>query len=253
MTAALVTGAGQRLGRAIALALASDGYAVGVHYNTSGGDAKAVRDEIIASGGKAVIIGQDLADLSKAGSVVDRAAAALGPISLLVNCASLYAADQIGEITPESWRKLVDVNGGAPVMLTQAFAGQFGPANPAPDGASIVNFLDVQMPRPLPDYFSYFCGKATLEMATRLSALTLAPSIRVNGIAPGLVLPSGGQTDAEFAARQKMTPLGHGLGAEDIVDAVRYLARARHITGQVLALDSGQDLLGFGNADMSAR
>lgn len=253
MTAALITGAGQRLGRSIALALAGEGYAVAIHYNTSDADAKAVAAEIVGAGGQAEVFAQDLSDLGAAGGVVGRAADAVGPIGLLVNCASLYGADGLGDITPESWRQLVDVNAGAPVMLTQAFAAQFGPDRPAPEGASVINMLDVQLPRPLPGYFSYFCGKAALEMATRLSAVALAPTIRVNGVAPGLVLPSGGQTAEEFAARQAVTPLGAGLGADDIVNAVLYLANARHVTGQVLAVDSGQDLLGFGNADMAAR
>ena len=250
--AALVTGAGQRLGRAMALALAKDGYAVAVHYNRSAAEAEAVVAEIAADGGTAVALGRDLEDIANAGRLVDAAAAAHGPITLLVNSASFYGADTLAELTAESWRKLTDVNVAAPIMLTQAFARQFAEA-PPPDGAAVVNMLDVQLQAPSPGYFSYFCAKAALEMATRLAALELAPHVRVNGIAPGLVLPSGGQTEAEFADRQTLTPLGAGLGADDIVEAALFLAKARHVTGHVLAVDSGQRLYGFGNADMKPK
>ncbi len=246
MKAALVTGAGARLGKAMALAFAADGYAVAVHYNTSRDPAEAVVAEIEAGGGKAVAIERDLSDPVGSGAVVEDASAALGPLSLLVNSASLFAPDSLETLDMESWRALTDVNGAAPVMLMQAFAKQ----PDIPEGASILNLLDVQTAKPNPSFFSYFCGKAIIEMATRLAALELAPAIRVNGIAPGLVLRSGNQTDASFARRQTLTPLGAGLGADDIVQAARYLASARHVTGQVIAVDSGQDLYGFGNADV---
>lgn len=250
--AALVTGAGKRLGRAIALALAEDGYAVGVHYNGSRDGAEAVVAEIEAAGGRGVALQRDLSTIETAGGLVDEAVAALGPLALLVNSASLFDGDALADLSLESWRALTDVNLGAPVMLMQAFARAHATADAPPENASVVNMLDVQLDAPSPKFFSYFCGKAGLEIATRMAALELAPRIRVNGIAPGLVLRSGAQTDAEFEARQAMTPLGVGLGAADIVQAVRYLAQARHVTGHVLAVDSGQHMLGFGNARMSA-
>ena len=241
--AALVTGAGARLGKALALAFAADGYAVAVHYNASKAPAEAVVQEIEAKGGRAVALQQDLNDVANAGALVDRAIDRLGPLSLLVNSASYFAPDRLANLNLESWRALTDVNGAAPVMLMQAFAKQAD----LPERASILNMLDVQTPQPNPAFFSYFCGKAILEMATRLAALELAPRVRVNGIAPGLVLRSGDQTDASFARRQEETPLGGGLGAQDIVEAARYLVAAGHVTGHVLAVDSGQALYGFGN------
>lgn len=244
--AALVTGAGARLGKAMALAFAADGYAVAVHYNASGEAAGAVVREIEAAGGQAVAIGRDLADPGAAGAVVEDAAAALGPLSVLANSASLFGPDSLKTLDMASWRALTDINGAAPVMLMQAFANQ----PEIPDGASILNLLDAQLSHPNPNFFSYFCGKAILEMATRLAALELAPAIRVNGVAPGLVLRSGNQTDESFARRQTLTPLGAGLGADDIVQAALYLTAARHVTGQVIAVDSGQALYGFGNADV---
>ncbi len=246
--AALVTGAGQRLGKAIALALAEDGYAVAVHYNTSRAPAEKVVEAIEAAGGKAAAIGRDLSDPFEAGALVDAAATALGPLSLLVNSASYYDSDTLATITEESWRKLTDVNLAAPVTLMQAFARQFDAAGLA--SGAIVNMLDVQILTPSPEFFSYFCAKGALETATRLAAYELAPKIRVNAVAPGLALPSWGQTDQEFADRQALTPMGAGLGAEDIVGAVRYLASAAQVTGQTIAVDGGQRLMGFGNADV---
>ena len=245
---ALITGAGQRLGKAIALALAEDGYSIGVHYNTSREPAEAVVSEIEAAGGKATAVGRDLSDFASAGALIGETVAALGPLDVLVNSASYYDADGLAEMTPDSWRKLTDVNLAAPVMLMQAFAKQFVAADL--QSGAIVNMLDVQLLAPSPQFFSYFCAKGGLEVATRLAAYELAPKIRVNAIAPGLVLPSWGQTEEEFAARQELTPLGAGLDAKDIVGAARYLASAPQVTGQTISVDGGQRLMGFGNADV---
>ncbi len=245
---ALVTGAGQRLGRAIAEALAGEGYALALHYNASRGHAQGLAAAIEAEGGRAVAIGCDLADAGAPAALMAEAAA-LGPVTLLVNSASAYTADSLATLTGEGLARLGAVNFAAPVLLMQAFAAQ-GPAAFGAAGGAIVNMLDVQLDAPSPHYFSYFTSKAALAQATRLAALELAPAIRVNAVAPGLVLPSGGQSEAEFAARQALTPLGAGLGAADIARAVLYLASARHVTGHVLPVDSGQRLLGFGNADL---
>lgn len=240
---ALVTGAGRRLGRAIALGLAADGYAVAAHHHTSVAGAAEVVAEIDASGGRAVALPYDLEDATGCGVLVERAREALGPLTVLVNSASDFGKDSLADLTPESWRRLVDVNLSAPVFLMQAFAAQ----NPVPDGAAIVNLLDTQTWSPSPTRFSYFCGKFGLEGATRLAAFDLAgKGIRVNAVAPGLVLPSE-QAPAAFTRRQRLTPLGEGLGVDDVVEAVRYLIGARQVTGHVLTVDAGQRLMGFGN------
>lgn len=244
--AALVTGGGLRIGRTIAKRLSEAGYAVAVHYNNSMSGAEAVAAEISKAGGKAVTLKQDLSDISGAQGLLRRAAEALdAPVSLLVNSASLYDAEGLVDLTPEQWRLMTDVNAAAPIFLMQAFAKQ------APAGAAIINMLDTQLAAPSSRTFSYFCAKAALEMATRLCALELAPNIRVNGVSPGLVLPSGDQTEEIFQNRQALTPLGEGLSAEDIADAVLYLANARHVTGEIIAIDSGQHLAGFGNAGVT--
>lgn len=246
MKAALVTGGGLRIGKTVARRLAKADYAVAIHYNSSKDGAEALAAEITAAGGKAAALGQDLADIAGAQGLINRAAEAMGgPISLLVNSASLYDAERLDDLTPEQWKLMMDVNAAAPIFLMQAFARQ------APVGSAVINMLDTQLTAPSPRTFSYFCAKAALEMATKLAALELAPDVRVNGVAPGLVLPSGDQTTEIFAKRQALTPLGEGLGSDDIADAVLYLAKAQHVTGEIIAVDSGQRLAGFSNAGVT--
>ncbi len=242
---ALVTGAGTRLGYAIAEGLAADGFALALHYNASAEGATALAREIEEAGGRAAPLQQDLRAPETAGELIGKAARALGgPVAVLVNSASAFDTDSLATLTVASWRKLTDVNVAAPVFLMQAFAGQ----EPTPVGGSIVNILDTQLTSASPERFSYFCGKFALDGATRLAAMELAgKGLRVNAIAPGLVLQSA-QTAEEFAQRQALTPLGPGLGPAHIVDAVRYLVRAEHVTGHTLVVDSGQRLMGFGNA-----
>ncbi len=242
---ALVTGAGKRLGKAIAQGLAEQGYALGLHYNSSVGGARELYDSIRTQGGRAVLLQKDLSRPEKAGELIGEASEALGgPVSVLINSASAFDTDSLSDMTLESWRLLMDVNAAAPVFLMQAFANQ----DPAPRGGAIVNLLDTQMLSASPERFSYFCGKFALEGATRLAAFELGPKgIRVNAVAPGLILPSD-QSQENFDARQKMTPLGQGLGPEDIVAAVRYLVEAPQITGHTLVVDAGQRLMGFGNS-----
>ena len=246
---ALVTGAGKRLGRAIALALAEDGYDVALHYNTSRQDAEAVQGDVEALGQRAMLVEGDLGDPTNADRIMRQALTLSGSLSLLINSASYYDSDSLNTLTMASWQKLINVNLAAQVFMMQAFAKQ--PS--VPGGASIVNMLDQQITAPSPQFFSYFTAKIGLEGATRLAAFELAPAIRVNGVAPGLVLPSWGQNQEEFEARQAIMPLGVGLGAEDIVGAIRYLSSASHVTGHVVFTDSGQRLMGIGNSDLSHR
>ena len=243
---ALVTGGARRLGRAIALALAEDGFDLALHCNRSHDELEAVRCEIEAMGRRAVTIAGDLAEPARAANLIERACNELGPLSLLVNNASVFARDSLADMTLASWRHITDVNLAAPVFLMQAFAAR----TDLPAGASIINMLDQQMSAPSPKFFSYAVAKIGLEGATRLAAFELAPRIRVNGIAPGLVLRSGNQSDATFRDFQRRMPLGEGLGAEDIVRAVRYLVASPHVTGEVLTVDSGQSLIGPGNSSL---
>jgi len=242
---ALVTGAGKRLGKAIAMGLADRGFAMGLHYNSSVGGARDLCDEILAGGGKAVLLQKDLSQPDAAGELVGETSKALGgAVSVLVNSASAFNTDSLSDLTLETWQFLMNVNAAAPVFLMQAFAKQ----DPLPEGGVIINMLDTQMLSAAPERFSYFCGKYALDGATRLAAFDLGPKgIRVNAIAPGLILPSD-QTQENFDSRQQLTPLGPGLGPEDVVAAVTYLIEARQITGHTVVVDAGQRLMGFGNS-----
>ena len=246
---ALVTGGGLRIGKAVAKALADAGYAVAIHYNNSRDSAAALASRDYSRWRQ----GRDLRPRSggyrrfssaccSCGRADGRACISAHQLSL-----PLFRLKALDDLTPEQWQLMTNVNAAAPIFLMQAFARQ------APAGAAVVNMLDTQLRAPSSRTFSYFCAKAALETATKVAALELAPKIRVNGVAPGLVLPSGDQTEAIFAERQGMTPLGEGLGVEDIADAVLYLASAHHITGEIITVDSGQHMVGFSNADLPWR
>lgn len=246
---ALVTGAGRRLGRAIALGLAEAGYAVAVHYNRSADGAERTAKEITGLGQRAITTHRDLSEPETCGALIDEVRAALGPVSVLVNSAARFDKDNLRDLSVESWRRLTDTNLAAPVFLMQAFARQ----DPLPPHPAIINLLDTQMTSASPERLSYFCSKFGLEGATRLAAMDLAVrGITVNAIAPGLVLPSG-QTEQEFLRRQQQTPLGEGLDALAVAEAVLYLIGARHVTGHTLVVDSGQHLMGFGNARLETK
>ncbi len=240
---ALVTGSARRLGRAIALALAEDGFDLALHHNRSRDEVGDLRRAILAMGRRAAVIAGDLREPETAPDIIETARKTLGPLALLVNNASLFEQDGLAGLSMASWRRLIDTNLTAQIFLMQAFAAQ----PDLPEGASIVNMLDRQMSAPSPRFFSYSIAKIGLEGATRLAAFDLAPRIRVNGIAPGLVLPSWMQTEEKHRRNQARTPLGEGLSAQDIVRAVRYLVGADHVTGEVLAVDSGLGLIGPGN------
>lgn len=245
---ALVTGSAKRLGRAIALALGADGFDLALHCNRSGEEADRLRQEIEAMGRRAVVVKADLADPGQMAALLDQARSALGPLSLLVNNASVFTKDSLATMTLESWRESTDVNLSSQIFLIKAFAAQ----PDLPSGASVITMLDAQLSTPSPAFFSYSIAKMGLEGATRLAAFDLAPRIRVNGIAPGLVLPSWMQTEEKHRRNQARAPLGEGLGADDIVGAVRYLIQANHVTGEVLSVDSGLRLIGPGNSRLAA-
>ena len=242
---ALVTGAGKRVGRAIALGLADDGWDVAVHYNSSAGPAEEVADLIRGKGRRADCVGGDLGDPDAVAQVIPQAVAALGPLSALVNNASVFERDTAAGMTRGSWTFHMDVNLAAPVFLAQAFYGQV-----PPDGrAAIVNLLDHQVLRPTPGYFSYTISKCALWSATQMLAMALRPRVRVNGVGPGLILPSGGQTEAQFAAEHARTPLKIGPTEDDVLQAVRYLLAAPTVTGQMLAVNGGAHLMAYREAE----
>jgi len=233
--AALITGGGRRIGRAIALALAGAGYAVALHANRSRTHAETLASEIAGQGGRAVVVLGDLADAQAVRALLP-AAAVLGPLSLLINSAAEFEPDDVATLEPAHLERTLTVNLAAPLLLAQAFAAQ------APEGASIVNVLDQRVLKPTPRFLSYTLSKSALYTATTTLAQALAPRIRVNAVAPGPTLPSPRQSDAEFAAQAATLPLARGPRPEDIAAAVLYLAHADSVTGVTIPVDGGQHI-----------
>ena len=236
--AALVTGAGRRIGRALALAAAEAGFDVAVHYRASADEAQDTADAIAALGRRAVILDAELGDEAQVAALIDRAAQALGPVTLLVNSASTFADDRLQTHDRAGWDAHVEANLRAPVVLSQAFAAAL------PDGREglIVNLIDQRVWRPNPQFFSYSLSKAGLWWATQTMAQALAPAIRVNAIGPGPVLPSVHQGPGAFEAEAAGTLLGRPVDPDEVAAALRYLIDAGSVTGQMIAVDAGQHL-----------
>lgn len=234
--AALVTGGARRIGRAIVLALAARGHDVAIHHRGSAEDAEALAAEARGLGVRAAVVSADLMVEAEVRALVPAAARALGPLSVLVNNASVFEDDRVGALSRETWDRHLETNLRAPVVLAEAFAAQ------APDGSAIVNLLDQRVLKPDPRFVSYALSRNGLWWATRTLAQALAPRIRVNGVGPGPTLASIHQSGSEFAAEQQAVPLGHGSSPEDIAQAVLYLVAARSVTGQMIAVDGGQHL-----------
>jgi NAD(P)-dependent dehydrogenase (short-subunit alcohol dehydrogenase family) len=236
--AALVTGAARRIGAAIATRLARAGYAVAVHAHRSGAEAQTLVDAICHAGGQAFLVSGDLADPAALRSIIAQAAERAGPLTLLVNNASVYGDDAMGTLDPASWDRHFAVNLRAPIFLAQAFADQA----PAGRDCCIVNITDQRVFKPTPRQLSYTLTKGALGLATVAMAQALAPTIRVNAVAPGPVLPSPRQDASAFATQVAALPLGHGPTPEDIAEAVIYLAGATRVSGVTIAVDGGQHL-----------
>ena len=235
---ALVTGAGRRIGRAIAMGLAAQGFAVGVHYSGSAGEAETVVAEIEARGGRAHPLKADLADAAAVAELVPGCAARLGAPVCLVNNAALFLDDRVGSLDVAQWDRQMAVNLRAPVFLAQALAALLPPGTQG----NIINIIDQRVWRPTPQHFSYATAKAGLLAVTTTLAQALAPRIRVNAIGPGPALPNVRQSPADFAAEAGATLLGHGTTPDEIAAAVGFILDARAMTGQMIALDGGQHL-----------
>ena len=235
---ALVTGAARRIGRAIALYLAERGYDVAIHCQRSQAEAVEVTAAVRALGGQAAMIAADLSNFDEVQRLIPAAVAQLGPLTLLVNNASEFHSDTLLDACEETWASHMDVNLKAPVFLTQVFARQL------PEGATgnAVNIIDQRVLRLTPDYFTYSISKAGLWAATRTMAQALAPRIRVNAIGPGPVLRSVHQSVEDFDAETAATLLKRGAAPEEIAAAVGFILDAPALTGQIIALDSGQHL-----------
>jgi len=236
--AALVTGAGRRIGRAIARDLARAGWAVAVHYHTSAQAAEETVAEIEAEGGRAVALQAELSDEAQVAALVPDAAAALGPLGCLINNASAFENDTIENADRASWDRHMEPNLRAPFVLTQAFAR----ALPEAAGGAVINLLDQRVWNLTPWFLSYTLSKAGLWTLTQTLAMALAPRVRVNGIGPGPALPSPRQTPEQFARQCATMPLGRGTTPDEICAAVQFILAAKAMTGQMIALDGGQHL-----------
>jgi NAD(P)-dependent dehydrogenase (short-subunit alcohol dehydrogenase family) len=244
---ALVTGAGKRIGRFITERLAAEGYAVALHSNRSRLDAEQVAASIVAGGGRAHVAVADLADVSVLPKLVEESAAALGPLTLLVNCASVFVADTAQTLELERWDLHFAVNVRAPLFLAQAFAAQV----PQDGEGAIVNIIDQRVWKLNPQFFSYTLTKSALWTATRTLAQALAPRIRVNAVGPGPTLQNTYDGAEGLDKEAANVLLRRRAPPEDVAEAVLYLARARSVTGQMIAVDSGQHL-GWETPDITA-
>jgi NAD(P)-dependent dehydrogenase (short-subunit alcohol dehydrogenase family) len=237
--AALITGAARRIGRRIALDLAAEGWAVVVHYRRSLAEAASLVREISDCGGSARSLEGDLARSDVPEGLIARAAEQFGPLTCLVNNASRFDPDGVGNITSESFDAHLATNLRAPVLLSQAFAAKL----PEGETGNIVNIIDQRVWKLNPRFFSYTVSKSALWTVTRTLAQALAPRIRVNAIGPGPALPNKRMDEKEFAKQSRLTLLERGTSPEEISRAVRFILSTPAMTGQMIVLDGGQHLL----------
>ena len=236
--AALITGGAQRLGRAIALALAGAGFDIAIHCNASVEQAEATAADIRALGRRAAILRADLATEAQTTTLMPAATLALGPIGVLVNNASRFERDEWHDATRQSWDAHLEPNLRAPFVLTQAFARVL----PSDAEGVVINMIDERVWSLTPHFVSYTVSKMALWGLTQSLALALVPRIRVNGIGPGPSLPNTRQTMEQFQRQAASVPLGHGADPDEIGAAVLSILSLRSMTGQMIALDGGQHL-----------
>jgi NAD(P)-dependent dehydrogenase (short-subunit alcohol dehydrogenase family) len=236
---ALVTGAGRRLGRAIALGLAAAGWDIAVHYRHSEREASETAEAIRALGRRAFLLPCDLSDEAAVRALPGRAAAALGRVTCVVNNASLFEYDSATTFSPSLLAAHMSTNLAAPLLLAQALHA----ATPETGQAVVINLLDQKLYNLNPDFLSYTLSKAALDAATKMLAQALAPQVRIVGVAPGITMVSGDQSEAGFTQAHTMTPLKRSSTPQDIADAVVYAATARALTGTTLVVDGGQHLV----------
>jgi NAD(P)-dependent dehydrogenase (short-subunit alcohol dehydrogenase family) len=235
---ALITGAGKRMGRAIALRLARDGFAVALHHNSSKREAGEVEREIAAAGGRACLVRADLTQPKSAAGLIAASLAAFGKLDLLVNNAAIFHGDTMESLDPVIWRTQFAVNLEAPVFLSAEFAKSL----PSQSRGAIVNIIDNRVLRLTPQNISYTLSKSALWTATQTMAQALAPRIRVNAVGPGPTFPNARQGAAGLAHEAAAVLLQHAVSGDEIAEAVAYLARAASVTGQFIAVDAGQHL-----------
>ncbi|MGV2122185.1 SDR family oxidoreductase [Agrobacterium vitis] len=235
---ALVTGGAVRIGRVITEKLAAKGYAVAVHVRKINDSANDLVKSILAAGGHATLVDGDLSDQCAVETLVERASTRLGPVTLLVNNASKFDPDDVLSLDPHLWEAHFAINLRAPAFLTRDMARRL----PADQDGSVVNIIDQRVWKLTPQFSSYTLSKTALWAATRTFAQALAPRIRVNAVGPGPTLSNVRQHPDDFERQSSGVLLGRGGSPVEIADAVIYLAEAKSITGQMIAVDGGQHL-----------
>lgn len=235
----LITGAARRVGAGLARRLAADGLCVAVHHRGGATEAEQVVADIHASGGEARTFAADLSVSAERTALIADVISAFGRLDVLVNNASTFAYDTLETMTDQDWDAHIADNLTAPVMLARDFARALGTGG----HGVIINILDQKVLAPNPDFFSYTAGKIGLAGLTQTMALALAPRIRVMGIAPGLLLPSGAQTQDDFERAWVDTPLGLGPSLDDVSRTIRYILDTPSLTGRILAVDGGESLI----------
>ena len=235
----LVTGAARRIGRAIALELAAAGYDLAIHCHRSADDGEATAREARGLGATARVVAADLGDETACRALVPSVIAACGRLDALVNNASLFVHDSIADFSYAQMERHARINTGAALLLTHALHAHLVSRQAS---GCVINLLDQKLANPNPDYLSYTLSKAALAAATPMLAMALAPTLRVCAVSPGVTLPSGAMSPAQFEQAQRMTPLARSSTAQDVARAVRFLLDSPAITGTTLMVDGGQHL-----------
>lgn len=233
----LVTGAGTRVGQAIAVGLGAEGMRVAVHYHGSSAGAEETVRRIQASGGSAQAFAADLLDAAAPAPLVEQVARAFGGLDVLVNSAAIMVRTSFGDVTPETWDRIFALNLRAPFFLAQAAAPHL---RSAPGGGAMVNIADLAALEIWPDYIPHGLSKLGVVRLTESLARVLGPEVRVNAVAPGAVLLPDGWTDADAERLRATTPLKRNGSPQDVVQAVLYLLRADFVTGETLVVDGGR-------------
>lgn len=235
---ALITGAADRLGAAFAIALAGAGYKTIIHYNSAADKANQLVEKINTQGGSAAAVQANLTNRDDRAKLIEKATKPFGPITVLINNASVYEKDDPATLSEEIWDRNFALHAEAPAFLSRDFAAQL----PAGATGNIINIVDERVLHPAPAAFSYNLSKATLWLATQTLAQTLAPNIRVNAIGPGPILPEAGQSQQDFDALNATALTGQTATPDDVVNAVLFLLQSPAITGQMIAVDAGEHL-----------
>jgi len=234
----LITGSSQRIGRELCLYFAKKGWNIAIHFNKSKKQAKVLKKEIEKYGVKCICIQGNLLNTKIIKKLVATANKNLGNINCIINNASIFNNDNILNFSEKSWNEHIKIN----LLAPAAFIKEFSRIKNLSKNKSIINILDQRIFKLTPYFFSYTISKTGLQTITKTAAMKLAPTIRVNAIAPGPVLKNKRQTEKHFNKQSKNTLLGKTVKIEDICKTAYLLANSETITGQIIAVDSGQSL-----------